>query len=186
MTSDPVLAAVHGWLEALVVGENLCPFAGVVVGQPTLRMVHTDAACEQDLLLALAEELQRLQDQPELETTLLVHPCVLGDFLDYNQFLDLADALLVQQSLDGVFQIASFHPHYQFAGAAPDAAENYSNRSPYPLLHLLREASVAQAVSRHPDVDNIPVRNMAHLEQLGAAQLAARLRRWLPGSAADV
>ena len=186
VTADAVLSAVDGWLRALVVGENLCPFAGAVVGQPALRLVHTPAACEEDLLHALAEELQRLQEQPQIETTVLVHPNVLGAFFDYNQFLDMADALLVQLSLDGVFQIASFHPQYQFANTEPGAAENYANRAPYPLLHLLRESSVARAVAQHPDVANIPVRNIARLEQIGAAELAARLQRWRPVSIADV
>ena len=106
-----------------------------------------------------------------IETTLLVHPNVLGEFAAYNQFLDLADGLLAQMNLEGVFQIASFHPDYQFAGTSPGDAENYTNRSPYPTLHILREASLARAIDATPDIDEVPTRNIAKMKSLSAEQL---------------
>ena len=114
-------------------------------------------------------------DEPELETTLLIHPAVLSDFLDFNDFLGQADELLRRSGLEGVFQLASFHPHYQFAGTAPEDAENYTNRSPYPVLHLLREASLEAAIERYPDTADIPERNIERMESLGSARLKALL-----------
>ena len=115
------------------------------------------------------EELLHLRDTPaaEVDTTLVVHPQVLGDFLDYNDFLEQADALVVELELEGVLQVASFHPQYQFAGTLPDDIENCTNRSPYPTLHLLREDSVSRAVAAYPDADVIVDRNIETLRTLG-------------------
>lgn len=182
---DLVLQAVDDWLRNMVLGEALCPFAGAVVEQQALRLVCVAAVSETELLEALAAELRLLQQQPEVETTLLIHPQVLTEFTAYNQFLDLADGLLAELALTGEFQVASFHPEYQYAGTQPDDAQNYCNRAPYPLLHLLRESSVSRAVAAHPDVAQIPERNIAHLEQIGAAELARRLTRWQTEPAMD-
>ena len=119
--------------------------------------------------------MDRLDKDPEIETTLLIHPHALADFADYNDFLALADALLVQAEREGVYQVASFHPHYRFAGTGEDDAENYSNRSPYPMLHLLREASVGQAIDAHPDIDAVPSRNIARMNELGRTHMKALL-----------
>lgn len=164
------------WVERVVVAHNLCPFARRELAAGTVRFVVTDAADEEQLLLALADELDLLNRDPDIETTLLIHPRVLQDFLDYNQFLAACEELLEQLSLDGVYQIASFHPDYQFADTEPEDAENYSNRSPYPMLHILREDSVARAVAGHPDVEGIPDRNIALLKKLGSEHLSDILR----------
>jgi len=170
-TQDSVIQAVQRWVERLVVGENLCPFAKRELVQDRVRFVHSSAEDETDLLLNLDAELDRLQSDSEVETTLLIHPKVLQDFLDFNDFLDQADALLRHKKLEGEYQIASFHPDYQFGGTEPDDAENYTNRSPYPVLHLLREASLENAIERYPDTADIPERNIARMEAIGTTKL---------------
>ncbi len=168
---DDIINTTRQWVERLVVAHNLCPFAKRELVAGSVRFCVTNAQDEAQLLLALSDELERLNREPDIETTLLIHPRILRDFLDFNQFLEACDQLLVQTSLDGVYQIASFHPEYQFAGTQPQDAENYSNRSPYPMLHILREDSVARAVASHPDAEGIPDRNIAVLNQLGSKYL---------------
>ena len=154
-----------------MIGLNLCPFAKAVVVKQQVRIVISDASTERALLEELGEELALLRDTPadEIDTTLLVHPQVLGDFLDYNDFLGDADALVEAMDLDGVLQVASFHPQYQFAGSEPNDADNLTNRAPYPILHLLREASIDRAVAAYPDPDAIIERNIATVRELGFA-----------------
>lgn len=173
--SQSVIDATRRWVDRLVVGENLCPFAKRELVQDRVRFAVSGAQNEMALLEDLGAELERLLTQPELETTLLIHPQVLTEFLDFNDFLGQADELLRRSGLEGVFQLASFHPHYQFAGTDPDDAENYTNRSPYPVLHLLREASLEAAIERYPDTGDIPERNIERMESLGSAQLKALL-----------
>lgn len=167
---DPI-EATRRWLERAVIGLNLCPFAKAVWAKGQVRIVVSDAETEAALLEQLGEELVLLREAPAevVDTTLLVHPRVLQDFLDYNDFLDEADALVEALELDGVLQVASFHPDYVFAGEdAADPSHN-SNRSPYPMLHLLREDSVERAVAAFPDPHAIPDRNIATLRKLGHA-----------------
>ena len=154
-----------------MIGLNLCPVAKAVYVKQQVRIVISDASTERALLEELGEELALLRDTPadEIDTTLLVHPQVLGDFLDYNDFLGDADALVEAMDLDGVLQVASFHPQYQFAGSEPDDADNLTNRAPYPILHLLREASIDRAVAAYPDPDAIIERNIATVRELGFA-----------------
>ncbi|HLT43425.1 MAG TPA: DUF1415 domain-containing protein [Luteimonas sp.] len=171
MAPDPaqVEREVRRWLERAVIGLNLCPFAKAVYARDQVRIVVSDASTPRALLEQLGEELALLRGTPaaEVDTTLLVHPDVLGDFLAYNDFLGDADALVEAMELDGVLQVASFHPDYQFADSAPDAVENLTNRAPYPILHLLREASVDRAVEAYPDPDAIIERNIATVRALG-------------------
>ena len=138
MNDEAIILAVRRWVESLVVEMNLCPFAKRELVKDRVRFVNTAATTEKQLLLALQAELELLNADPAVETTLLIHPQVLQDFYDFNDFLGLADSLLVDMGLEGVYQIASFHPNYQFGGTRPGDAENYTNRSPYPVLHLLR------------------------------------------------
>ena len=167
---DPI-AATRLWLERAVIGLNLCPFAKAVHAKAQVRWVLGEADTPEALLETLGAELLLLRDAPpeEVDTTLIVHPRVLGDFLDYNDFLEEADALVAELGLEGVLQVASFHPHYQFAGSHPDDVENFTNRSPYPTLHLLREDSVSRAVAAFPDPDAIVDRNIDTLRRLGPA-----------------
>jgi hypothetical protein len=168
--ADPI-ADTRRWLERAVIGLNLCPFAKAVYVKQQVRFVLSEASDAQALLQVLREELLWLQaaDPGQTDTTLIVHPRVLTDFVDYNDFLDLADGLVAELGLEGDIQIASFHPDYQFAGTARDDVGNCTNRSPYPTLHLLREASVERAVAAFPDPEAIVARNIATLEQLGSA-----------------
>lgn len=175
---EHVIAATQQWLERAVIGLELCPFAKAVHVKRQIRYVVSAAESEDALLVELSEELQLLADADpaQIETTLLIHPRVLCDFLDYNQFLELADAAVEALDLDGVLQVASFHPHYQFADTSPDDITNYSNRAPYPTLHLLREASVDRAVAAFPEADRIFETNMETLRRLGHAGWAALWR----------
>ena len=162
-------ADIRRWIEKAVIGLNLCPFAKAVYVKQQVRIVVSDAERDADLLAQLGEELLLLRDTPAdtIDTTLLVHPLVLADFLDYNDFLDDADALIEAMELDGVLQVASFHPQYQFAGTEPDDADNLTNRAPYPILHLLREDSVDRAVAAYPEPDSIIERNIETVRALG-------------------
>jgi len=178
---ETIIGAVRRWLESLIIELNLCPFAGREMIKNRIRFVVTDSATEEQLLAALEAELTLLNDDAAVETTLLIHPNVLQDFFDYNQFLELADELLVLMELDGVYQVASFHPDYQFAGTAADDVENYTNRSPYPLLHILREESLARTIAAYPDVEEIPVRNIEQMKKLGREKLQALMQGWSDG-----
>lgn len=166
---DDPIALSRRWLERAVIGLNLCPFAKAVHVRGQVRWVLSDATTPEALLETLGEELLLLRDTPDeaIDTTLIVHPRVLTDFLDYNDFLETADALVESLALDGVLQVASFHPQYQFAGSRPDDVENFTNRAPYPTLHLLREDSVSRAVAAFPDPDVIVERNVETLQKLG-------------------
>lgn len=164
-----VLEVTRQWLEKVVIGLNLCPFAVSPWHQGRVRFRVSEATSQQQLAQDLADELLTLQDSDpaECETTLLIHPRVLADFLDYNDFLELADRLLEDLGLDGIIQIASFHPDYQFADSQPDDPANCTNRSPYPMLHLLREASIEAATANMPNPEIIFERNIKTLQQLG-------------------
>jgi hypothetical protein len=177
------LEQTRHWLEQAVIGLNLCPFAKAVHSRGQIRWVESTAADVNALMADLVHELQLLAaaDPLAIDTTLLVHPQVLGDFLDYNDFLDLADAALEELGLIGELQIASFHPHYQFEGTAPDDVENLSNRSPFPTLHLLREDSVERAVEAFPEAESIYEKNIETLRALGAEGWAKLGLRINPG-----
>ncbi|MFZ5607679.1 MAG: DUF1415 domain-containing protein [Pseudomonadota bacterium] len=174
---EAIEADVRRWLERAVIGLNLCPFAKAVYVKQQVRIVISDASTERALLEQLGEELALLRDTPTetVDTTLLVHPLVLGDFLDYNDFLEDADALVEAMALDGVLQVASFHPDYRFADTAPDDPGNLTNRAPWPILHLLREDSVERAVAAYPQPDAIIARNIATMRELGLEGFRALL-----------
>lgn len=171
ITAETVMAQTVQWLEKAVIGLNLCPFAKAVYVKKQIRYVVSEATSPDALCETLLTELQLLADAnpDEIDTTLLIHPHTLGlgEFLDYNDFLDVAQAALQELSLEGEIQIASFHPEYQFAGAAPDDITHYTNRSPYPMLHLLREASVEKAVAAFPAAAMIFEKNIETLQALG-------------------
>jgi len=170
-TPAQIIADTRIWLEKAVIGLNLCPFAKAVYVKNQVRFQVSDARTEEALIEELARELETLAEAnpDKIDTTLLIHPHVLQDFADYNQFLDLADALVESLQLDGILQVASFHPDYQFADTAADDITNFSNRSPYPTLHLLREESIDRAVEAFPDADAIYDTNMRTLRSLGLA-----------------
>ena len=172
-SAERVIAATRHWLEKVVIGLRLCPFAASPYLRGLVRYRVSEQRSAEGLAEELAQELKHLAaaDPALCETSLLIHPHVLGDFFAYNQFLDQADAVVATLGLEGELQIASFHPAYQFAGSALDDVENGSNRSPYPMLHLLRESSVRRAIDTFPEVNEIGTRNMATLRDLGAVGL---------------
>jgi hypothetical protein len=173
-----VIAATRDWLERVVIGLDLCPFAKAVQARGQVRFAVSDASHIDALCDALESELRLLAaaDPDKIETTLLIVPAMLADFLDYNDFLDIAERILEELELDGELQIASFHPGYRFEGTAEDDIENCTNRSPYPTLHLLREASVERAIAAHPDAAGIYERNIETLKRLGMAGWQALVR----------
>jgi hypothetical protein len=172
-------AETRAWVEHAVIGLKLCPFAPAPALKGLIRYIVSPAVTPDALLTDLRLALTELATTPpsEIETTLLIHPYVLGDFSEYNHFLGIADTLLRSLDLEGELQIASFHPQYQFAGTAPNDIGNATNRSPYPTLHLLRESSIAFAVDSFGDTDVISERNIATLEKLGSEGWAALRQR---------
>ena len=181
------IAETRAWVRRAVIGLNLCPFARAVDVKDQIRYVFSDATDAETLLATLVVELQRLADtDPELvDTTMVIHPRVFADFEDFNDFLELADVAVEDLDLDGVLQVASFHPQFQFADTEPDDITNATNRSPYPTLHLLREESVDRAVAAFPEAEAIFERNMATLEKLGPQGWAAVKKSWEDDAAAE-
>lgn len=166
---DTIIADTRRWMERAVIGLNLCPFAKAVHVKQQIRWRVSEATTPEALLDDLVNELKFLAEAApeEVDTTLLIHPDVLQDFLDFNDFLDLADAALEALELDGVLQVASFHPDYQFADADADDIGNFTNRSPYPTLHLIREESLDKAVAAFPEAETIYETNIETLRRLG-------------------
>ncbi|GDY23218.1 hypothetical protein LBMAG56_45650 [Verrucomicrobiota bacterium] len=171
ISSAAVIAAMRHWVERAVIGLNLCPFAKAVHLKGQIRYVVSEARTQDALLAELKTELQFLHATPAEQTdnTLLIHPQVLTEFTEFKTFLPRADAALRRAGLIGEIQIANFHPQYQFADSEPDDPANYTNRAPYPTLHLLREASLDRAVQAFPDAALIYERNIATLTALGHA-----------------
>ena len=176
-TRDSQIKTVERWLKDVVIGLNLCPFAAKPFGDKRIRIEVFEGDTEAGLLEMLQSELTLMDERPienqppeetetGIETTLIVIPNMLHNFDTYNQFLDLVDALLDKFSWTGQYQIASFHPQYCFAGTVPDSPENLTNRSPYPLLHIIREASIETALQHYPNPENIPDQNIAKMEAL--------------------
>ncbi len=179
MDDESVIAATREWLEKAVIGLNLCPFAKAVYVKNQVRIVVSHANHLDGLLEDLDRELDFLatSDPNEVDTTLLVHPTLLPDFLDFNDFMQLADAAVEEHELEGILQIASFHPQFQFEGTEPNDMGNYTNRAPFPILHLLREASIERAVAAFPEAETIYERNIETLEILGHAGWQALWRK---------
>ncbi len=171
MTAEDIIAATRRWLERSVIGLNLCPFAEAVYRADRVRFRVSEQSSASGLLEELRLELSALHaaDPSHCETTLLIHPSVLADFVEYNGFLGVAEAAVAELGLEGELQVASFHPQYRFAGTQCEDIENYTNRSPFPMLHLLREASIERAVAAVPDTHEIYRRNIRTLRTLGHA-----------------
>ncbi|MEJ1958533.1 MAG: DUF1415 domain-containing protein [Nitrosomonadales bacterium] len=169
-SDEEVIAATKLWLERAVIGLNLCPFAKAVHVKNQIRYMVSSAQTAEELLADLLLEFEVLAEASAtvIDTTLLIHPHVLTDFLDYNDFLEVVDAALIEVDLDGELQVASMHPQYQFSDTEPDDITNYTNRSPYPTLHILREASIEQAVAAaFPDAAQIFDKNIETMRRLG-------------------
>jgi uncharacterized protein len=169
LNEDIVLQQTRLWLEKAVIGLNLCPFAKAVYVKNQVRIVVSKARHTDDFLEELDRELDLLVATPaaEMDTTLLIHPTLFEDFLDFNDFLEIAENVIDEHELEGVIQLASFHPKFQFDGTEPDDISNYTNRAPFAMLHLLREESVDRAVEAFPQAEAIFETNIATLEKLG-------------------
>ncbi len=179
-----VIDETRRWLKEIVLHHNFCPFAHKPFQQETIHYVVSEAnepaAVAEDLMQALLQlrefDTNADSDSGAMETTLLVTPCCFDDFADYNEFLNVVDLLIEQLHLEGVIQVASFHPDYQFAGLEADDVRNYTNRSLYPMFHLILEKHIAQARATHPDVTSIPQTNMDLLEKQGLAETLRQLK----------
>lgn len=171
MDHEQVIAETRDWIEKAVIGLNLCPFAKSVYVKNQVRIVVSSARHIDAFLEDLDRELDHLAEvDPEVtDTTLLIHPTLFADFLDFNDVHQIADEAVTEHELEGVIQIASFHPQFQFEGTEPDDITNYTNRAPYPTLHLIREASLDKAVEAFPDAEMIYERNMETLRTMGIA-----------------
>ena len=180
LTDSPALTQTRAWVEHAVIGLNLCPFAKAPQVKGLVRYVQSEATDPAALLSDLMNELQRLAKAPpeRLETTLLVHPQVFSDFADFNDFLSVAEDTVADLGLEGVIQVASFHPDYRFEGTTADDITNATNRSPYPTLHLIREDSIDRAVAAFPEAGTIYEANMATMERLGPQGWASLAQSW--------
>jgi len=172
---EGVLAATRSWVERVVIGLGFCPFAARPFLEDRIRYVLIPDEGVARTLEQLMREVRHLEEQPDVETTLLILPEGYGDFEDYLDLLALAEALMAGQGYDGIYQLASFHPAYRFAGNAPDDPANCTNRSPFPMLHLIREDSITRVLRHYPDPEGIPERNKALARKLGLA--------WFTGNA---
>lgn len=179
MKDSQVIEEIRHWVATMVIGLGLCPFADKPNRAGTIRYTVCPSNHPADILTALAAELDLLVRTPrtEIETTLLIAPAIHPDFLDFNDFVGEAEEELQKLDLTGVIQIVGFHPDFRFAEVDPDSTENYTNRSPYPMLHLLREVSVSEAAETFGDLTSIPTRNTAILAKLGVAGILARLNK---------
>ncbi|MFK7808866.1 MAG: DUF1415 domain-containing protein [Saprospiraceae bacterium] len=166
MSNSPILTT-KAWVKQIVIGCNFCPFAGKPFKDERIHYTIVESKSPEEQLASVLLELQQLNEREDVETTLIIFPEQFSDFLSYLDFVDLAEGLLVAHDYEGVYQIASFHPKYIFAGSNEQDPANYTNRSPYPMVHLLREGSLSKAIDQFPDVEGIPERNMAFAREKG-------------------
>ncbi len=180
LPDQEVKAATQAWLKSVIIEYGICPFAKRELERGRIYFsVNHDTIIEQ-CLLHLMDECDRLDTEPDIETTLLIYADAFAGFDDYLDFLEVSESLLIKQGYEGTYQLASFHPDYCFQGSDPDDAANYTNRSPYPMLHLLRETSIEQALAGHPDPESIPQHNIELTQKLGLAKMQALLAACYP------
>lgn len=180
LQDQDIKTATQTWLKSIIIEHGICPFAKRELERGSIYFsVNHDTKIE-PCLLHLMLECDRLDTETDIETTLLIYADAFVEFDDYLDFIEIAESLLAEQGYEGIYQLASFHPDYCFQGSAPDDAANYTNRSPYPMLHLLRESSIEQAVAGHPDPENIPQRNIELTRKLGLAKMQALLAECCP------
>lgn len=174
-SDSQLIESCRRWVETVIVGLNFCPFAKPVVEAERLEYVVVNEHLFEPCLMALSEEFQRLSESSEIESSLVIYPNGFESFDDYLELVAIADALIEDQGYEGVFQLASFHPDYCFEGQGEDDAANYTNRSPYPILHILREDSVEKALESFPNPDKIPEKNIAFARAQGLEKMRALL-----------
>lgn len=171
LSDELVTTQTIKWVNEFIVGLNVCPFAKREMERESVRFVVVRSKKSQVALEELMSEVRWLDEHPETETTILIFPTLFGDFYRYLDFVDLAENIMIEQECEGVYQLATFHPNYCFSGTEPEDVSNYTNRSPYPMLHLLREASVEKAIEFYGDTDAIPERNIDVMEEMGKEKL---------------
>ncbi|ADZ91309.1 DUF1415 domain-containing protein [Marinomonas mediterranea] len=171
LTDEVVISQTENWVERFIVGLSVCPFAKREVERQSIRSIVIRTKKNDVALQELMNEINWLDQNPETETTLVIFPTLLADFHRYLDFVELAEELMYQQGCEGVYQLATFHPNYCFSGAEPSDVSNYTNRSPYPMLHILREQSVEKAIEHYGDTSTIPDRNIELMEEKGEAEL---------------
>ncbi|RBI68861.1 DUF1415 domain-containing protein [Vreelandella sulfidaeris] len=176
-TDNQIVAQTLTWVRTFIVAENICPFAQRELERETIRVEVVRSKKIEVALEELMVEVQWLDEHPDTETTLLVFPTLFKNFDHYLDFVELAESILVDQGYEGIYQLATFHPDYYFDGAEPDDASNYTNRSPYAMVHLLREESVEKAIEFYGDTDAIPERNIAKLTAMGSVTAEQQLQR---------
>jgi hypothetical protein len=173
---DEVITAVKSWIDKVIVGLNFCPFAKKEMQRNTVRFAISTTTHISKALQQLLEELALLDHQPKTQTSLLIFPLGFDDFEEYLDMLEMANSLVAQGGYNGIYQLASFHPNYCFAGEDKNDPANYTNRSPYPILHILRESSIEAVLKRYPDPESIPENNIAKARELGSSFLQALLK----------
>lgn len=168
MNSDnKIIAQTSQWIEAIVIGQNFCPFAKKVYENDSILFQAVNNKEIEECLTVLIEVCDQLENNNKCETAFLIYPDMFGDFDDYLDFVELANQLLVAEDFEGIFQLASFHPQYCFQGCEPTSAENYTNRSPFPMLHVLREQSLENALTTFKNPEQIPLRNIESANNKG-------------------
>lgn len=175
MLDTDAISATEHWLSTVVIGHQFCPFARQVQEQQQIHFAVFSPVSLETALAGVIDACIHLNAEPAIATSLLIYPDAFNDFSAFLDLVDLAERLLHAQGYEGIYQLASFHPEYCFADATDDDPANYTNRSPYPMLHLLRESSIEQALRHHPDPDSIPANNIKRARQLGLARLQAQL-----------
>ncbi|MBI1185297.1 DUF1415 family protein [bacterium] len=169
--ADFIINNTKKWVGDVVVGLNFCPFAAREVKRGSIRYVVEESQQFEDMKEGLLSELKLLDAQPDVETTLLIYPNQFHDFTAFLEFAEFAEGFLEATDYEGIYQVATFHPQYVFAGSTPFDAANYTNRSPYAMLHIIREDSLEAAIASHPDIDSVPDTNIAHARQLGLVHM---------------
>lgn len=172
-----IISQTKTWLETVVIGLNFCPFAGREFRKGSINYVVVNSSDRKEILTKLALEFQRLDENTAIETTLIILPGQFHDFTKYLDMIDLCQDLLEEEDYEGTYQIASFHPSYLFAGSKESDASNYTNRSPYPMIHILREASISKVLENFPDPEGIPERNIALTNEKGLDVMREMWRR---------
>ncbi|MGJ0489911.1 DUF1415 domain-containing protein [Methylobacter sp.] len=175
LTDQQIISATQAWVDSFIIGYNICPFAKRERERGSIYFTVNRTADIEYFLEHLIQECERLDSDDGIETILLIYPEAFTVFADYLDYLDIAERLLIEQGYEGIYQLASFHPGYCFEGAASDDPANYTNRSPYPMLHLIREESIERAVAAYPHPENIPERNIELTRRLGLAKMQALL-----------
>ena len=176
-SNQTVIQQTKNWVQEIVIGLNLCPFASLPFNNETIEYTVNSGNSTEQHLHQLADSFSKLDNTTNIETSLLIYPDAYQKFDDYLELLHFANSLLEELNYSGVYQLASFHPDYRFAGSTEDDASNFSNRSPYPMLHLIREKDLEKAIANYPNVEQIPENNIKKLREIGYREMQRKLKK---------